>query len=246
MLHNAAGNNRNDEAAKLRPLEILTVYMSLGATVLSIILWISIVSFGDEWIKKRNLFYSIDTDLLHVYVGHGFVGKAFQKAAEHLSGDEIAILQAFPHKKFYLEEFREFICTLPKIPGYTVNLCLMWTGVQYGSWMMLFGVVLGTIFMAIAGVLLYWYAFIKARKITRVFYKLFYILAPLVQITATAGYVSATIHFGRGHASCGSGCQRGIQRHVLLRRVPSLGRSVRNRVLYAGHAARGEGERNPV
>ncbi|CAK0793751.1 unnamed protein product [Prorocentrum cordatum] len=193
MLHNAAGNNKNDEAAKLRPLEILTVYMSLGATVLSIILWIAIVSIGDEWIKKRNLFYSIDTDLLHVYVGHGFVGKAFQKAAEHLSGHEIAILQAFPHKKFYLEEFREFICTLPKIPGYTVNLCLMWTGVQYGSWMMLFGVVLGTIFMAIAGVLLYWYAFIKARKITRVFYKLFYILAPLVQITATAGYVSATI-----------------------------------------------------
>ncbi|CAK0888150.1 unnamed protein product [Prorocentrum cordatum] len=43
----------------------------------------------------------------------------------------------------------------------------------------------------------YWYAFIKARKITRVFFrgrnKLFYILAPLVQITATAGYVSATI-----------------------------------------------------
>jgi len=251
MLHNVAGNNKNaEEAVKsngtfLRPLEILTVHMALGATVLSIISWIVIVTSGDEWIKKRNVFYSIDTDLLYVYVGHGYVGKAFQKTAEHLTGNQIAILNAFPHKRFLLEEFREFICTLPKIPGYTTDLCLMWTGVQYASWMMLFGVVVGSILLAIAGILLYWYAFIKARTITRIFYKVFYILAPLVQFCGDRricrGYLVC-----RGHASCGPGRQRGIQRHVLHRRVLALVCSLPHRVLHVGYATRGEGERNQV
>jgi len=194
MLPNMEPNADKRNQTKLRPWERLIVKSCLSLTALNILSWVYILLVSKDWLKKRTPYYSLDGTLLNIKVSHGVYSKVIGAGMESLTGgEENALSKLFlARKTFHLEEFREFVCALPKYPS-MADLCDVWTGVQHASWMLLFCGVVGCILLSVAGGLLYYYAFNRARAKTRNFIKLFYVLAPLVQLAGVVGYMIATV-----------------------------------------------------
>jgi hypothetical protein len=171
------------------------VYSMLGLSVINILLWLLILFFSHEWMKKRTPYYSLDADLLYIELTEGYASKLISNMVEHLTGAQINFLKEFQYRRFELEEMKEFMCTLPVIPAITGgDLCYMWSSVQFASHGMLFGGLLGSTIMTVSSIMLWWYAFVRSRRVIRIFIVSFYIAAPFVFMGAVATYTSAAWH----------------------------------------------------
>lgn len=174
----------------LRAHESLAIYITLFFTFASVVLW-AVVICTDEWIKKRNPFYSIKGNLFQITMGEGYASMALSSVLDSMSSGKLTWLRDLQHKEFMLDEFKEYMCVLPKIPGWTGNLCSIWEFVQIVSWGLLFCVGFSCLVLSAGGGLLYWYAFVKPRASIRMWIKICFSMAPFLQICSVTAYILA-------------------------------------------------------
>lgn len=175
---------------------MLTVYTALSLGVITIVLWIGLLSREEGWIKKACLFYTIDANLLEVTVSEGVAQKLFAGAVG-LSPGSTKVLRDLVHGKSDLQNFKEYMCGLPDLAAFGLKpLCGIWTSVQWSSWGLCFAVGMGSTCLAVATGCLYWYAFVSARSNVRMWYLTLHGAASMFYVFGMAQYFwfSASLH----------------------------------------------------
>lgn len=164
--------------------------------IAAVVVTFPILACSETWIEKLSVLYTIKAGLWTVHMGHGVAGhvvKGGMTAVGSIFGQGDFMSRTFGFDKTMdLQEFQNFVCTLPQVPGVTLNMCAIWQNVLYASWGMLIGIGFGLSFMIAGAWLLYNYAFVKARKLARVWALALLIAGPMTLLLAETQYIIIT------------------------------------------------------
>mmetsp|Transcript_75809 Transcript_75809/g.197657 ORF Transcript_75809/g.197657 Transcript_75809/m.197657 type:complete len:308 (+) Transcript_75809:304-1227(+) len=94
-------------------------------------------------------------------------------------------------RRYRLDEFREHMCALPKVPKITDNACMASQFLQFASWGLVLAVVLSFVAMLAGAALLYRYVYVRPKAVLRVWTRIAYALALLLQLGGLAQYAWA-------------------------------------------------------
>jgi len=172
----------------MRGFDKLTVYTAMCMSMITLILWAGLLTRETGWLKKATLFYTIDANLLEVTLSEGVAQKLFT-ASVGLSPQKVKFLKKMAHRKTDLQDFKEYMCGLPDLHLVGLDaLCPIWNGVHWSSWGLIFAVLMGSIFLTLATMALYWYAFVSARSKVRTWYITLHFGASMTYISGLVQY----------------------------------------------------------
>jgi hypothetical protein len=136
--------------------------------------------FSKGWTEKMTLLYTVEADLLKVRMGPGIAAKALQSMGSGIGAKTGAFMKTHfgSETEMDLQEFQDYVCAFPAIPGLTLNMCGIWQNMVVASWVMLFGCGFGLLVIFAGAVLLYQYAFVKASGKARLWALLLLAVGP--------------------------------------------------------------------
>lgn len=171
---------------------LLAARVAVALTFLSFGGWIA-TACTTQWVMKKNAYYRIEAGLFQVRLQKGYIAVLAKGLTDPLTGDGLKWLHSLGDRHVPLQEFRQYMCALPRIPHLTENTCFIWQGVQFSSWGVIVGVSISFFIMMAGCYMVYWYTIVKARRSVRVWAKVLFAIGPLFQIVPLVVYTYSAV-----------------------------------------------------
>jgi len=121
-------------------------------------------------------------------MGATAVGSSIDYDARHASADWAKYFRRWQTREWEFSEFREFICQIPRVPGYEDH-CYVWSHIQMANYILLALVSLALALMLFGVFTMYYYTYVEAATRTRRVSKIIFQIAFILMLVGMTCYV---------------------------------------------------------
>merc|ERR1719284_1383093 len=113
-----------------------------------------------EWVAKKNAYYRLTGGLFTVKLEKGYIGAMARFMLDPVNATALQWLSQIVEAEYWLQDFREHMCSLPKIAGITDNVCGVAQHLVFSSWGLLICVWVSFAAMLSGSALIYRYVYV--------------------------------------------------------------------------------------